>query len=429
MFVSDSRVAGNGSYASPCSTRFGVFALAFFMLPLIAMAQGNAVGNTPQAIALTRPAVTITLNSDAEWRAPQWVEFDQQGHALVLYRDNKKVSRNGNWHLLRISDVLGVSPQKQALTFAPIEEPADPDGNRKWDTANGFLRVNNKGTLAYAVFDGGVVTRKPGPLNVNGLRNIESRSFRNAVAIDLQAFRVVAKRDVSKELDSARSSTVDADGNLLVLRTGEVSWTVTALGPDLNGHPPRVIGVRQGDIYIEGCSLERSEVIQCRQRNEVVRMVPDGKLDFVELKQNWKIDGPLLPSQGDWVVAAYTIDGTQYISDNELWIFNDEGKPTLSTTSLGPICRQGWQASVISQDGKSLLLSCYETKDILDTFFPLARADLQLFDAVSLRLRATLKLSTRSKDLYAVWHGNGQTVIAVLHDGKKLDLYTIADGL
>lgn len=429
MFVPDSRATGNGRYASPCSTRFGLYALAFFMLPLIATAQGNAVGNTSQTIALTRPVVTITLNSDAEWRAPQWIEFDQAGHVLILYRDNKKVSRDGNWHLLKVSDVLGVSPQRQTLTFAPIEEPSDPEQSRKWETANGFLRVNNKGTLAYAVFDGAVVTRKPGPLYVNGLRNIVSREFRNAVAIDLEAFKVVAKRDVSKELDSARSSTVDADGNLLVLRTGEVSWTVTVLGPELNDQNSQVIGVREGGPHIEACSVQRSEVIQCRQRNEVVRMVPDGKLNFVELKQNWKIDGPLLPSQGDWVVAAYTIDGTQYISDNELWRFNDEGKPTLFTTSLGPICHQGWQASVISQDGKSLLLSCYETKDILDAFFPLARADLQLFDAVSLRLRATLKLSTRSKDLYAVWHGNGQTVIAVLHDGKKLDLYTIADGL
>jgi hypothetical protein len=83
------------------------------MLPLIATAQGNAVGNTSQTIALTRPVVTITLNSDAEWRAPQWIEFDQAGHVLILYRDNKKVSRDGNWHLLKISDVLGVSPQRQ----------------------------------------------------------------------------------------------------------------------------------------------------------------------------------------------------------------------------------------------------------------------------------------------------------------------------
>jgi hypothetical protein len=429
MSVPNSSVTGSGSYALPCSTRLGLLALAFFLLPSIVTAQGNVVGGSSQVLALTRPVVKITLNSNAEWRAPQWVEFDQQGRLLVLYRDNRKIPRDENWHLFRISDVLGVSPRRQALKFAPTEEPADPDGNRKWDTANGFLRVNDQGTLSYAVFDGAVVTRKPGPLNVNGLRNIESRFFTNVVAIDLEAFRVVAKRDVSKELDSARSSIVDADGNLLVLRTEKVSWTVTALGPTLNVQTSKVIGVREDGPPNEACSVERSEVIQCRQGNVVVRTVPNGKLDFVELDRNWKIDSPLLKSQGDWVSAAYTLNGNRIISDNELWRFNDEGKPTSSPTPLGPTCHQGWQPSAISRDGKSLLLSCHEAKDILDTYFPLARADLQLFDAVSLRLRATLKLSTRSRDFYAVWHGNGQSVIAVLHDGKKLDLYTIADGL
>jgi len=356
MFVPDSRATGSGSYASRCSTRFGLFALAFFLVPLVATAQSSTAGDPSVAIAMTRPAVTMTLNSDAEWRAPKWVEFDQKGHVLILYRDDQKVSHDGNWHLLRISDALGASPRQQALTFAPIEEPADPDRSRTWDTAHGLLRVNDKGTMAYAVFDGAVVTRKPGPLTINGLRNIESRNFTNEVAIDLETFRVLAKRDMSRELDSARTSIVDANGNLLVLRTGEVSWTVTVLGPELNGQTSQVIGMREGGPHIEACSVQQSEVIQCLQGNQVVRMVPGGKLDFVKLGQNWKIDGALLPSQGDWVVAAYTLNGDRFISDNDLWRFNDDGKPTLSPTPLGPICHQGWQASVISQDGNSLLL-------------------------------------------------------------------------
>jgi hypothetical protein len=427
MFVCNSTGTDSTNNSSPCFTRFGLLVFALLAVSSVAITQGKT--DVSQVIKLTKPATTITLNGDAEWRAPKQAEIDQQGRVLVLYRDNKKASRDGNWHLLRISDVFGVSPRTQALTFAPIEEPADPDGSRKWDTANGFLRVNNKGTLAYAVFDGGVVTRKPGPLTVNGLRNIESRGFRNAIAIDLEAFRVVAKRDVSKELDYARSSTVDADGNLLLLRTGRDSWTVTALGPGLNDQTSRAIGTleaREGRD-VAACSIERIDVVQCQIRNQVVRMLPGGKRDFVQLEQNWKIDGPIFPSQGDWVVAAYTVDGNRYISDNKLWKFNGQGKPVLSSAFLGPLCHQGWQPETISQDGKSLLIACYETKDILDTFFPLSRADVQLFDAVTLRIRATLKLPTRPTTDYAVWHGNGQTDIAVLRDGRKLDMYRIAD--
>jgi len=428
MSIPNSSAAGSGSRASLRSPRFGLLVLAFFTLSSIAMAQGNAVGESSQVIELTMPAVTITLNSDAEWRAPKRVEFDRQGRVLVLYRDNKKASRDGNWHLLRVSDVLGVSPRTQSLSFAPIEEPADPDGSRKWDSAHGFLLVNDKGTLAYAVFDGDVVTRKPGPDTLNGLRNIESRGFTNAVAIDLEAFRVVVKRDISRE-SGFEPPIVNADGNLLVLRTAKDSFTVTALGPELNEQTSQVIRALEASEGrdIAACSVERIDVIQCRVRNEVVRMIPYGKRNFIQLEKGWRIDGTLFPSQGDWVVAAYTMNGNGQLSDNKLWRFDNEGKSVLSSTFLGPICHQGWQASVISQDGKSLLLSCYETKDILDTFFPLSRADLQLFDAVALRLRATLNLSTRPTNNYAVWHDDGKTEIAVLRDGKKLDMYRIVD--
>ena len=255
------------------------------MLPSIASAQAGAVGAPSQVIALTRPAVTIVLNSDAEWKAPHSVEFDPQGNVLVVYRDDKKSSREGNWHLLKISDVLGSSPHRQALTFAPIEEPADPDSNIKWGMANGFLRLNGEGTLAYAILGGAIVTRKPGPLTIDGHRNIESRNFTNVVAIDLESFEVVAKRDVSRESDSARTSIVDNNGNLLVLRTGEVSWTVTAFEAGLNEQSSRVIGGRTGNYNIEACSIERIETIRCKPGNDVVRILPDGKHPFVKLEQ------------------------------------------------------------------------------------------------------------------------------------------------
>jgi len=79
MFVPDLKAMGGGSFTSPRLTQFGLFVLAFFILPSIATAQGTAIDATSQALALTRPAVTMTLNSDAEWRAPKQVEFDRQG--------------------------------------------------------------------------------------------------------------------------------------------------------------------------------------------------------------------------------------------------------------------------------------------------------------------------------------------------------------
>ena len=372
------------------------------------------------------PVLTIDLKSDAEWKASPQVSFDPQGRLLVLYRDKKKTSPQGNWHLVRITNPLGSLHTRQELVFAPAEEPADPDRSRTWDSTHVRLYASDDGNQVYAVFEGATVTRKPGPHAVNGLRNVESRYFTNAVSLDMKSLKVSAKRDLTSELSYAVAAAVDLHGNLLVLQFDKSSFQVTTLSSALARQAPAVTMPRAGEL-MQSCFLQRDTTIQCLRKNEVVHITPEGQHLFAHLDPGWIMDGQLLASQAGWIVAAYRLDEDQVIAEERLWQIDGKGELVLSSDILTPKCREGWNGSTVSSDGMSLLAACYETTGFLDYFYRLTRADLQLFNASTLKFQGALKLPSRQQNDYAVWHEKGQTVVAVLQNGVKLKLYRIED--
>ena len=115
------------------------------------------------------------------------------------------------------------------------------------------------------------------------------------------------------------------------------------------------------------------------------------------------------------------------IQADHLCTLDESGEEKLISLDRLPRCYQGWQATAISLDRHSLLISCFEESSFLDAFYHLSKASLQVVDSSTLTPRAAVQLSTRRRSTYAVFHRSGTTMVAVLEDGASLKLYNIAD--
>jgi len=113
-------------------------------------------------------------------------------------------------------------------------------------------------------------------------------------------------------------------------------------------------------------------------------------------------------------------------SQDRVWKMSEAGEVSISSVALAPACRDAWQIAAASGDGRELLAVCLEGRDFMDAFFHYVLQGVQLVDSTNLLVRRCLK-GLHGDPRFALWHGDGQTVIAVLENAEQLKLYTIGD--
>ena len=162
------------------------------------------------------PTLALDLKTNAAGKADAQLALDPQGRLLVLYRD-KKPDGQQNWHILRITDVLGNSPKREEVSFDPLDVPKPGP----YSSVRARLMPTDDGRIAYAVFDVDMSTGGRMPF----------REFASAVAIDLSAMKVLSKGDLGWR---SYYSQVDKRGDLLhAVNDGQDVYKISTYGPDL----------------------------------------------------------------------------------------------------------------------------------------------------------------------------------------------------
>jgi hypothetical protein len=370
---------------------------------------------------------TIELHTNAEWRVDAQIEFDLAGRLVILYRDKFKVSPTGNWHLIRLTNPLSTNPLSEEITFSIPQEPIDPKPINRWFDFHSQLLLNPDGSHAYASFDGSVVTAKPGPAPATGGRNVSVSPFSSVISFDLTAFRLIASAEVTQYLDNSNADRIDGEGNLLLLHQSENDWKIEVLDKSL-------LHVKTVVISME--PIRRSMAYSCQFRSDFKLECPStGNGDLV-LSPKSTVQLPqsmckmTLSTNPLGFGKEISRDSEGLIQSDHVCVGDESGKEILVSQDLMPRCHQGWRVTATSPDRHSLLTSCFEVVGLfLDTFSLPSKNSLQVLDALTLTPLATIRLSTRRRSAFTLFHRSGETTVAVIEDGGKLLLYSISDML
>jgi hypothetical protein len=386
--------------------------LAFLTCPLALPAQPKIT-----------PTAEIDLHTHAEWRVHAQIEFDAAGRVLILYRDKFKRSRTGNWHLIRLTGPFSGEPKREEIDFSIPQEPVDPESTRRWDSFSDRLLLSPDGSHAFAVFDGSVVTAKPGPPPSGAVRNVSVDTFSSLISFDLAAFRVLASADITEHPNNLAAKQISSKGELLLLYLIDKDWKIVILDGFL--HKLQTVNVSAAPVEKyrrSSCQLRPDLKIECPMQGQGDLLL--GSESIVQLADSTckMRPGPSVFGVGkDETVKDYIIEA------DRLCIRDESGKEERVSAELLPRCRQGWQVTAISADHRSMLTSCVLMEDFLDTFFYISSARLQLIDVPTLAVGTTIALSTRHQSAVAVFHQSGTSKIAVIEDGTRLLFYSVAD--
>jgi len=386
-------------------------ALAVLAFPL-------ALGAQPKIA----PKADIDLHTHAEWRVDVPVEFDTAGRLLFLFRDKFRLNPKGNWHLIRLTGPFSDEVSREEIDFSIPQEPADPESARRWDAFSSRLLLSPDGSHAYAIFQGAVVKAKPGPPPPGAVRNVSVESFSSLISFDLREFRVLDSAGVNEHSKDLVGEQISATGDLLLLYLTDTDWAIAIRDRFL--HEVKTLTVSAIPVERAGrysCQLRPDLHVECPTRagGEIV-LGPKSALQLAE--STCKMIGSGAFGIGkDETIKSYVIQADRLCTRDES--SNEE----LVSTDLLPPCRQGWRVSAISPDRHSVLTSCILMDTFLDTFSYISKASLQLIDVRTLVARTTIPLSTRHRSTFAVFHQSGTSTVAVIEDGAKLLLYTVAD--
>src|SRR5580704_13917486 len=196
--------------------------LVFLMFPPASRAQPKIT-----------PTARIDLHTHTESRVNTQVEFDTAGRLLILYRDKFRMSQKGNWHLLRLTGPFSGELKREEIDFSIPQEPVDPESSRRWDSFSARLLLSPDGSRAYAVFEGSVVTTKPGPPPSGAVRNVSVDTFSSLISFDLRAFRLSASADVTQHPNNLAADQISIKGDLLLLYSTDTGWKIVILDGSL----------------------------------------------------------------------------------------------------------------------------------------------------------------------------------------------------
>jgi hypothetical protein len=368
------------------------------------------------------PDKTLDLHTHAEWRVAAQVRFDPTGRLLILYRDNSMLRPNGNWHLIRLTEPLSEKPRREEITFSIPQEPEGPRPADRWILFYSDLLLSLDGSRAFATFNGSVVTPGAGPAPAAAKRNVKVDPFSSVVSFDLEPFRLHASANIVPRPGS-NPGQIDAKGNLLLLYSTEDEWRIEAM--DENLQVVAAVTVSMGPVaktQRSSCRFRADFKVECPAYGGGTLVL--GPESTVQLAQSGcKMDRALTP-QGPG--KDEMLNGRLGRSDH-LCLLSESGQEGLVSPDLFPRCGSGWQPAAMSTDRRSLLTSCLEEDQLFDIFFHRSKATLQIVDALTLHPRATIPLSTRPRLAYTIFHRSGTTTVAVLEDGNKLRLYSLAD--
>jgi hypothetical protein len=368
-----------------------------------------AVGQS--MLKLRKPEAVLEIDPHADSKAHPEVAFDQQGRLLILYRDKNR-SQQEHWHLLRITNWLGAAPQREELSFSPLTDSCGPDGQPF--SENSTLRISDDGNIGYAIFSGDVVTKQPcsRPLSV---MSADLTQFTNVVSIDLTSMKVLSKAG----LPLFSESQVSPSGELWSMYSNSRSRTLTPLTPGSN---------KAGSVQLQGswgsCELQRGVIVLCTEDGKVFRIFPGEAREAGRLVPGWTINGVPRLTRDNMVAIAYK----QMDGEHRLWRIPGDYGSVVSSEPLAPYCPGvGWSLAAVSSDGKSILTECYDFDSFMDAVSYTTQWGLQVIDAATLKVHATLALSIHKNNKFAVWHADRRSTIAVLENAGRLKLYRLDD--
>jgi hypothetical protein len=357
------------------------------------------------------------------------MQFDREGRLLILYRDKDKLTPNGNWHLIRLTDPLSPKPHREDLAFSLPQEPEGPRASDLWINFHSALLPDSE-SHAFAVFAGATCKELPGPRPATGGYKINCRNFSSAVSFDLKAFHVVATQDISDRLDAREPwepATVNEQGELLTLHRGKNDWQIAFFDPLLE--TPRVISLdanKDHSALLGFCRLTSESTLHCSYLGGASPfLVAQAGIQLLPPSTNpsCKTGDNAEATQGGFGIDT-RINAQKLVESNALCRF-DAASPT--SPSLLPLCHESWRIRGISPDHHSVIAGCSEMNNFLDTWYYISRNDVEVVDTSTLQPIAYLKLSSRSLTAEAIFHANGRTTLAILKEGEILKLYTIPD--
>ncbi len=369
------------------------------------------------------PANEIDLHTHAEWRVNTQIEFDTAGRLLILYRDKFRLNTTGNWHLIRLTELISGKSLREEIAFSIPQEPMNPKPADRWDLFSSRLLLSPDGSHAFAVFAGFVVTAKSGQPPPGAVRNVNVDTFSSLISFDLTAFRVLASANVTQHPDNLAAEQIGKNGDLLLLYLTDTDWKIVIVDGFLQTVKTQNVSAAPVEkSRRSSCQLRPDLKIQCSMQGRGDLLL--GPESVVHLAESACKTGPGFGAFGlgkDETVKDYKIEADRLCTRDE------SGKEELVSADLLPRCRQGWDVSAISPDRHSVLTSCILMDTFLDTFSYISSANLQLIDVPALASRTTIPLSTRHRSAVAVFHNSGTSTIAVIEDGSRLLVYSIAD--
>jgi len=383
--------------------------LTVWLLAAINPSLAQQLPSTPsQRIpTISSPTAVLDLKTQADLKFNVQIAFDPQGRLLVLYRDKKPTGQQ-NWHLLRITDALGNSPKKEEMSFDPLEAP-----KQSYSYVRMRLLLTDDGKIGYVLFTVETSTHGHTPI----------KFVANAVAVDLNSMKLLAKGELG---ENSYFSQVTERGDLLSadgVETQQEAYKVITYEPNLLEQT----SVLQKGINGLQCWLRRDASFLCAEGGQLNRLDSSYTHYLSNVGPEWHIwHLPLLESKGLWGVAFKDVEGNRPHREDRLWKMTNSGLVSMSPYSLTPECNDRWNVNSVSDDGKVLLAVCFEEKEFMDAFFHDVLRGVQLIDATNLTVRRRLT-GVHGDPEFAVWHGNGQTVIAVLENAERLNLYAIVD--
>jgi hypothetical protein len=365
----------------------------------------------------------IDLHTHAESRVRTQTEFDTAGRLLILYRDKYRMSPTGNWHLSRLTGPFSGELKREEIDFSIPQEPVDPESGRRWDSFSVRLLLSPDGSHAFAVFEGSIVTAKSGPPPPGAARNVTVDFFESLISFDLTAFRVSASADITHHPDNLASVQISTSGDLLCLYLTDADWKIVILDGFLHEVQTVILSAAPVEKSVRSsCRLRPDLKIECptQGRGEIL-LGSDSVVQLVGSTCHMTPGRSAFGVGKDVTVKDYGIEADRLCARDE------SGNETLVSADLLPRCPKGWDLAAISPDHRSVLTSCTLMDLFLDSFSYISRASLQLIDVPTLAVRTTIPLSTRHWSELAVFHHSGTSTIAVIEDGTRLLIYTVAD--
>ena len=375
-----------------------------------------------------QPEVTrtakIDLHTNAESRVRAQTEFDAAGRLLILYRDKYSVNPAGNWHLIRLTAPFSGKPKREQIDFSIPQEPSDPVPSSRWTTFSVRLLLSPDGSHAFAAFGGAIVTAKPGPPPRGAARNVSINVFESLVSFDLTAFRLSASADVTQHRNKLANIQISSNGELLRLYLTDAEWKISVLDEFL--HEVRTVTVSAAPVDQSSrrwCELRSDLKIECPVKGRGNLLLSSDSV--VQLAPS---TCSMTAGRSAFGVGKDNKYNKYYVTEADRLCTRDEsGNENLVSADLLPRCIGGWVVAAISPDRNSILTSCIVTEYAFDSFSYISRASLQLIDAPTLAMKATIPLSIHHRSQLAVFHHSGTSTIAVLEDDNKLLIYTVAD--